>query len=73
MSNEDMSYEEVCQKQISDLETEVERLDGENNRLRQIQGWLKARNDELERIVSSYKAINTIDKHLIELGYKGER
>lgn len=73
MSNDDMSYEEVCQKQISDLEEEVERLDGENNRLRQIQGWLKARNDELERIASSYKAINTIDGHLIGLGYKGER
>jgi predicted nuclease with TOPRIM domain len=72
MSCNDKSYEEVCQEQIAELEAEVERLDAENNRLRQIQGWLKSRNDELEKIVSSYKAINTIDEHLIRLKYKGE-
>ncbi len=72
MTNDDKSYEEVCSEQIASLEEENERIEKENYRLRQIQGWLKSRGDELEKIAACYKAINTIDKHLMELGYKRE-
>ena len=72
MANDNKTYEEVCQEQIAELECENERMANDKNRLLQIQGWLKSRCDELERIASSYKAINTIDKHLMELGYKRE-
>lgn len=72
MPNDDRTYEEVCQQQIAELEEENERIAKDKNRLLQIQGWLKSRNDELERIASSYKAIITIDKHLFDLGYKRE-
>ena len=65
MSNDDMSYEEVCQKQISDLEEEVERLDRENNRLRQIQGWLKALSNDNKMIVWAAARAESAARYII--------